>query len=336
MTITIEQPEDVLTIQDFIAAMTIDKKQTLGMLMDNIKPIQEQKKKSTEEIIISSLYKYKPLNKYVGLEGKVPVRAGTTFVGVEVELERVVMRSDLSGTWNKTVDNSLKDDGVEFITVPLQFKYLEVELQRLFGGIKSCHSSTRCSIHVHINVRDMSLEELASFISLYLIFEKSLFNFSGNRWNNNFCVPLGFYPTAPSKFISSLLKGEIRENWYKYLGLNVSPIFGGESTKLGTIEFRHMVGTTNIDYILQWINLIVSLKISAKKMPFKEVKEHIDVMNTTSGYFWLAEQVFKEYSPLISRQPSFKEDVEGCISRAKLILSQPVKSTKIIKFNLKG
>lgn len=273
--------------------------------------------KDTSKVTVNSLYKYKPLSKYIGLMGNTSVRAGTTFIGVEIELEKVDLRSKIVNTWAMVTDNSLKDNGQEFVTIPIQFKYLEVELQRLFDGVKTCKASSRCSVHVHINARDFTLKELKTFMALYMVFEKSLYNYSGNRWNNNFCVPLTFYPDEVVNFLDGLDEGYIRENWHKYFGLNISPIFGGESTKIGTIEFRHMVGTTDIPYILNWINLIVSLKITAKKMPYVELADHLKNMNTTSSYYWLAEQVFREYRSLITGQPTFKEDVEFCVTRTK-------------------
>jgi len=278
---------------------------------------QPKVKKDYTKLTVSDLYKYESLNKYVGFTGDTDVRAGTTFVGVEIELEKVVFRTDIAGTWKAIEDNSLKDAGKEFVTIPLQFQYLEVELMRLKEGLKSFNSSKRCSVHVHINVRDFTLEELKSFIILYMIFEKSLYNYSGNRWNNNFCVPLSFNTDIVRDFLSTLEVGAIKEKWYKYFGFNLSPIFGGESSKIGTIEFRHMVGTLDIPYILNWINLIVSLKISAKKMPYADLEAMVMGMNTDSSYYLLAEKTFREYKGLVLDQPTFKDDVEFCVSMAK-------------------
>lgn len=284
------------------------------------KSSKEKKIGIPEKTTISNLYRYKGLSKYQGLGGKTPVRADTTFVGVEVELENVEVRNLPSSTWKMTEDGSLKIQGMEFVTIPIQFKYLEVELERLFAGLASGSPSARCSIHIHINARDFTITELKNFILLYLIFEHSFYNFSGGRKNNNFCTPLTYYPDIVKQFLKRLNEGFFLPTWYKYHGFNLAPLFGGDtSDSIGTIEFRHMEGTTDVAYILNWINLIVSLKISAKKMKTSEIMEHIQNMNTTSGYYWLAENVFKEYAPLLTKQPTFKDDVEHCITMAKLI-----------------
>jgi hypothetical protein len=278
-----------------------------------------QKQHNIKTTTISDLFKYKGLSKYTGLEGKQNIRAETTFVGVEIELEKVDLKHVPASTWNIVEDGSLKDKGKEFVTIPIQFKYLEVELERLFGSLNSCNPSERCSVHVHINARDFTLEELKKFIALYMIFEKSLYNFSGERLNNNFCVPVVFYPEIAKQFVDCLSVGTIIPVWFKYYGFNLSPIFGGESSPIGTIEFRHMKGTTDIEWIINWINLIVSLKISAKSMKLEDIEKYLATMNTTSAYYWLADHVFKQFAPYITKQTTFKEDVEHCITIAKTV-----------------
>lgn len=306
----------------------------LGELEPINKPLNKPKKNNPINVnrVIGKIFKYKPLFKYVGFEGNKKIRAGTTFVGVEVELEQVKIKSDILGTWNVIEDNSLKDYGKEFVTIPIQFKYLEVELKRLFSGLSHYHASDRCSVHVHLNARDFTTEELKTFIALYMIFEKSLYNFSGNRWNNNFCVPLAFYPRPVTDMLRSLSDGFVDSKWYKYFGFNMSPIFGGESSKIGTIEFRHMKGTTDPDYIIDWVNLIVSLKITAKKMNYNVLMEHLRTMNTTSGYYWLADHTFKDFKEHIVNQPTFKHDVEFCIATTKAVfLEHTNKQEEVIK-----
>ena len=274
-----------------------------------------------DTITLADVWTYKKLKPYEGLEGRTPIVNGHTYVGVEIELEEFD-NTNTPATWSKVKDDSLKLDGQELITIPIKFKYLEVELDRLIQGIVHYHASTRCSIHIHLNIRDMTKEELNVFLLLYLIFEKSLFKFTGDRWKSNYCTPLYNNPDIVSNFI----KAELGFNnyntliWYKYSALNLSPIFGGESTKLGTAEFRHLKGNLDKELILNWCNLIVSLKTAAKNMTLLSLHEHIETMNTTSGYYWLAEHVFTKWSRLLTTQETFKDDVESCITRTKYML----------------
>lgn len=275
-------------------------------------------------IKIKDLYKYTPLSPYTGIEGTIPIRAGTTYVGCEIELENVNIKTLAKTTWKQTEDGSLKEQGVEFVTIPIQAKYLEIELHQLFNSLKTFKTSSRCSVHIHLNVRNISLEELINILILYMIFEKSLYRFSGNRWNNNFCTPLHFYPEMIFNTINILKTYNtfVHNTWHKYCGLNIIPIYGDTtegSKKYGTIEFRHLEGTTNITWIINWINLIISLKITAKKFKTEELLHKIKTMNTTSEYYWLCKETFKNFSHLIEEQPNFKNDVENCISLVKEI-----------------
>lgn len=274
---------------------------------------------------LSSYYSYKKLSKYSGLYGKIPVRGPTMYVGVEIELEEVVLKHLPPSSFSAKNDGSLKLHGKEFVTVPIRLCYLEHELNRVFSSLsRPPLISPRCSTHIHLNVRDMTQDELYRFILLYLIFEKPLFSFSGGRDNNIFCTPLSSHLNMVIDNVRYLLyDGGVKSmDWKKYLALNLCPIWGSEeegSGRLGTVEFRHMGGTTDVEKILNWISLIVSLKISAKKFSNDILLEHIWTMNTTSAYNWLVTEVFKDWSKLLVTSPSFKKDVEDGVLTAKLV-----------------
>lgn len=271
----------------------------------------------SRELTVSQLYKYKHLKPYIGLQGRIPIKHKDVFVGVEIELENVTGYYEI-GTRHYTEDHSLKVDGAEFVTIPIKMKYLEVELQRLFSGFKGTTPSisSRCSTHVHVNVRDMTPKEVLNMVMLYMIFERSLYRVSGDRWHNNFCIPLCMATQTVRGFFNAWDKA-IYWGWYKYMGLNISPIWGGESSMIGTVEFRQLHGTTNVEEIIQWCNMITSLKRAAQTIDQEELLAHIRTMNTTSGYSWLVKEVFGRYSKLLTDQSTFVLDVEKCISVLK-------------------
>lgn len=267
---------------------------------------------------LGELFSYPKLSLYEGLDGAIRLPAKNTFIGVEIELENVKQKyHTFPSSFVKTSDGSLKVDGAEFVTVPIRVRYLEMELRRLFDSLKSSSISSRCSVHVHMNVRDFNWHTLYKFMLVYLIFERVLYRMSGDRWNNNFCVPL-----TGSSEVSSVLKylsnNSIPGTWYKYFGLNISPIWGGESGKaIGTIEFRQLHGTTNIIEIMQWVYLICALKTAARRYTAEELHHLIDTMNTTSGYYILTEKVFGAAAKDIIALPTFVEDMEKCIANTK-------------------
>lgn len=270
---------------------------------------------------ISEYYKYKPIPIYHGLLGSIPVKHKDVFVGVEVELEGIDGQVFKNSCLDCHTDHSLKVNGMEFVTIPLQLKYLEVELKRLFDNFKNKPPliSSRCSVHVHVNVRDMTPEQIINMTLLYMVFERSLFRISGDRHLSNFCVPLySCHEMVERLFLDAL--DMVSWKWYKYSALNLSPIWGGESTKIGTVEFRHMHGSTDVEEIVNWCNIITSIKRAAQKFEQEEILAHIRTMNTTSGYYWLVKEVFGRWSKMLTRLPEFQEDTEDCITNLKYLL----------------
>lgn len=267
---------------------------------------------------ISKLYNYKALKPYIGLEGRIPVKHKDVYVGVEIELEEATLDYKISSC-KTTSDGSLKLNGAEFVTIPIKMRYLEVELRRIFEGQKNPLVSARCSTHVHMNVRDMTVNQVLNLVMLYTIFERSLYHISGDRWNSNFCVPLTQSYGMMSKFFK-YWNNRNYWHWWKYTGLNLCPIWGGESSQIGTVEFRQLHGTTNVEEIMQWCNIITALKRAAQDIDQEELLAHIRIMNTTSGYYWLAKEVFGRYSKLLTDQDTFAEDTEWGLTFLKSVI----------------
>jgi hypothetical protein len=262
---------------------------------------------------IADLFTYNKLRPYIGLKGTIPTPHPETLIGIEVELEGVQYKS-IPATFAVTEDHSLKLQGAEFVSIPLEIRYAEMELTRLFHAFtNTIMASNRCSIHVHLNVRDLTVNKLNSLLALYVIYEKTLFKLSGNRWKSNYCTPVSNNPDMIMRWLQYPF-----DSWYKYSALNLCPIFGGESKRFGTVEFRHLKGTTNTKEIIDWCNLISCLKFAAKKFNLTTVIKLLETLNTSSEYWGLTREIFGELAENMMNSPNFKEDVESGVSRAKL------------------
>ena len=183
-------------------------------------------------------------------ENKYPLVEKATYVGIECEIENVC-----NGTyfgihdpyWHKTKDGSLRNNGAEFISIPLKVTRVEQALNILFNQTlsKEVSYSTRTSTHVHINVRTLTLKQLESMVLTYMIFERALFNWIGNdRHKNIYCVPLHDV-VLQRNFCKRVLDNNI--NWEKYTALNLRPIY-----EKGTVEYRHLEGTNDIKAYRDW------------------------------------------------------------------------------------
>jgi hypothetical protein len=190
-------------------------------------------------------------------------------VGIEVELEGIRFAKSFGNLWIISSDGSLQN-GIELISVPVWGTAITDALSELDTALKgkTPYLSFRTSVHVHLNVLDLSTDELAWLVKLYLFYEPALFRLHNDwsRYENIFCVPARKSLKIQEGYASLLhdLKRErlnTREGTYvasKYAALNPNPV-----SSLGTLEFRHMGGCIDTKRISDWINILLQLKVAA-------------------------------------------------------------------------
>lgn len=256
-----------------------------------------------------------------------------THIGIEVEVERVSLASGdfstpLRPTWQIVADGSLRNSGIEFVSLPIRgnniYKALYLLRTTLEKFSPKYEFSERTSIHIHVNARHLTLEQLFCMLITYMIVERSLFRFvetSGfSRDKNIFCAPIqdskwfldlsllishwekGNY----DKFWSSLLR-----NWKKYTSMNVIPL-----SKQGTLEFRHMGGTLDLELLMNWINILLSLKKFVRKTPLIKVMGYVENLNTNSNYAAFMEEIFGPLSSVFN-EPLFSSRIEEGVTQIK-------------------
>ncbi len=258
-----------------------------------------------------------------------------TFIGVEVEVEGVTETlPSLLPFWTFKEDGSLRNQGIEFVSTPVRGKGLIAALHKVSSLLKDtlpAHDfSERTSIHVHVNVRDMTFEGLINFLLIYLIFEsalyKTIFDVCGRKRDENiFCVPI--QDTGKSVFSSEVLSKFERgknadalrtlvEYWRKYSGLNVVPV-----SSFGTIEFRHLGGVQDYMKILEWINMILSMKEYASIHPYEGLKERIMELNTNSMYEVFTKDVFSRLANNVLKY-NIKDELEKGVIFVKYLFTE--------------
>ena len=216
--------------------------------------------------------------------------------------------------WVSVEDHSLKIRGIEF-TIPVLMSDSKQALEHLFSAI-TCKTSSRCSTHIHLDISGWTFEEVQNLIYLYLLFEPVLFNFSGKRNNSNYCVPVQDLEINDLRYFMGNTK-KLKEILTKYTAIHFLPLHN--NVFLNTLEFRHMKGTTDVDYIHTWIRIITELAYAALyysktiKIPFLEL---IKDMRCTSQYINLTQQVFKTTHPDLF-YPEISKDLERSITNVK-------------------
>ena len=224
-------------------------------------------------------------------------------VGIELEYERYWDRLvelnliDGRGTgefinpamrkyWAYHTDDSLRNYGIEFVSRAVYGKDLTqtcTELQTFFDSTPTIkpHVSRRCGLHIHVDIRDMTSEELSCFLAMYALYERMIFAvFGKNRETNSYCVPLYQTPSFFHSFKKVILaEGELEARKYfqdifkndnRYSAINLSSVM-----KHGSVEFRHSKSTTDIAYMKNWINVLLSLKSFSRGTSLEDLLEYI-------------------------------------------------------------
>lgn len=187
----------------------------------------------------------------------------TPFIGWELEAEGWdgnnvpdVIADQARQYLLKEEDGSLKDFGIEFITKgPMkgeqatnslnEIKYIEEGLK---NGFKFNH---RCSFHVHLNVQNLTMEQLYAVTAAYILVEPFLFSLcEDHRRGNSYCVPLNVLSLTKR----TLLQGNLQHTKYWALSFN-------RLNDLGTIEARMMHGHVETNKLQEWIKMLQSIVI---------------------------------------------------------------------------
>lgn len=259
----------------------------------------------------------------LGLPRETKVVDPKCLIGIEVEVERVVTFDPHVPLvfWKVHEDGSLRNNGREFVSIPISASYANAALFLLFRGINAQHEfSKRTSIHIHMNARDLSVDKVLGILLTYHVVEPLLFKFvGGNRHNNIFCVPWTnseIFAMVMNSIIQKDIAGVIPHlAAARYSALNLAAL-----AKFGTLEFRHLPGMSDVRRIVNWINLLLSLRLYAMKHEnYLAIADKITALNTNSQYLKFMEEVFGDSIALLDTR-NLMEDMERNVSDIKTSL----------------
>lgn len=237
------------------------------------------------------------------------------YVGIEIEVENITNQVPTTAYWSAKPDGSLRNNGMEYVSVPLAVKQIQLAIEHLYDAMYSSNNpdfSNRTSVHIHVNCRDMTQDQVYNFILLYAIFEKHFFSVAGTkRLNSIYCVPL--FRCNILRGAKDVIYGQ-SPSWQKYCAINLLPLIPNNQTGCyGTIEFRHLYGTANPKDLMLWINDILCLRKWAMTYEKQWLLDQIKEMNTTSQYLGMYNTVFEGGRKVLTD----KRDFEDCISNVK-------------------
>ena len=189
-------------------------------------------------------------------------------LGIEIEIEGENL-PHLTKYWRTERDGSLRGESAEYVlSKPLTrlgarnaLKYLD---KKYIDSDTVVHDSVRAGVHVHVNVQDISVVELFSFITSYVILEDLLVNYCGEyREGNLFCLRI-----RDADYLMYCLEQAAKDKNYnalhtdalRYASMNVKSLH-----QYGSLEFRAMRGTRDLGVIDNWANILLNLRNVAKE-----------------------------------------------------------------------
>jgi hypothetical protein len=219
---------------------------------------------------------------------------------------------DEEGNWILEGDPSLRQGGIEFISIPLSEQGLREALtfpEKVINetGLKA---TQRCGVHVHLNVKPMTLGQLWSLSCLYTLLEPTIFKFwCPERVMSHFCVPSYANTMLQNQLLEDITQvrgggaavqrayddGEMvldehgeeqprlhirrhRPRGNRQLRILGSSKYCAMSYyrlhDLGTVEMRQLEGTTDMDRVYRWARFLGSLWHKAMKY-----NEPLDLLN---------------------------------------------------------
>lgn len=210
--------------------------------------------------------------------------------GCEYEIEEILSLGGLNMDVVSVVeDPSLRNNGREFTTPPLNFEGQLFYFEHIHEELKLGKNpySDRTSIHVHVNVRELTVDEVKQFVLTYALLEPLFFEYVGEvRKGSIYCVPLN-YTYLPSIYKYNLQT--LHSKWHKYTAFNILPL-----SEYGTVEFRHMYGTGNLETFKFWLGCLKEL------YTFIESTQGFDILSVISDESFSVVEFAKKVVPSLA------------------------------------
>lgn len=193
--------------------------------------------------------------------------------GIEIECEGNNLVPVINAVWNTVDDGSLRGvfpvsrcEWVMQAPLPLNATIDAVKLLAKENERAQLNFSFRTSLHVHMNVQELTFDQYLALIYTYLLLEEPLMRFCGQqRLGNRFCLRIrdaeAFLDTLEhmSEMGEAFLR-HIMEDQIRYASVNIAA-----TKKYGSLEFRGMRGTLDVNVISTWLTALNRLREFAIK-----------------------------------------------------------------------
>jgi len=249
-----------------------------------------------------------------------------TLLGVEVEVEGVTKKLSTkfkeTAYWTAKEDGSLRNNGMEFVFSEPLFGADVVSAVKFLCQQAKEHNyrvSVRTGIHTHMDVRGMELDKFQNLCIIYALTEKLFYNWIGDKRSENIhCLPW-YAADADLDTIGAIFRDpnsglSYVKALHRYSGLNLNSL-----VNFGTVEFRQLKTTFDYSRIMDWLNIILSMKKAA--IAWQGSPTQLVTEMKLLGAYAFSQKVFGPDLTAKMWYPGFQQDFRGiCLPTAQHIL----------------
>ena len=229
--------------------------------------------------------------------------------GIEIEVEGKNLPIIDNPYWRTEDDGSLRGGREYIFKKPKALRDVPTILRSLNKGLDAAGAelsfSFRTSVHVHMNVQSLTYQQILNTIYTYLLLEAPLMNFCGEeRKGNRFCLRLEDAEGAMD-FLNHIFSSgerslkEIGQDQVRYAAINIEAL-----RKYGSLEFRAMQGTVDVERITTWCTALYNIREFAMS---QESPAAIFNMFAKLEAQAFSEKVLKEVTPVFVYPEMVKE-----------------------------
>lgn len=195
--------------------------------------------------------------------------------GVEIECEGKNLATPDVAVWHTVDDGSLRGEfphgRAEWVfRQPQSLADSITELDKLAkyqaDNKAELNFSFRTSVHVHMNVQNLTFDQYLNTIYTYLLLENALVRYCGNeRVGNRFCLRMQDAEGLAEMLHVLFNKGPKMLAYFsketaKYASINLAA-----TNQYGSLEFRAMQGNLSVPYISTWLRALFNIREFAKQ-----------------------------------------------------------------------
>lgn len=214
--------------------------------------------------------------------------------GIEIETEGHNLSPIVPPQWKVEDDGSLRG---QFPTERAEYVLKKpLDLQKAIDAVVKLREvqdankavlnfSFRTSVHIHVNVQQLTFPQYLNMIYTYLLLEEPLVRYCGKeRVGNRFCLRLQDAEGLLDYLFMLFRQGYsamryINGDAVRYAAINVAA-----TAKYGSLEFRSLKGNMDVPYITTWIQALDHIRSFAMEMKDPQEVHNLFVNNTPEQF----------------------------------------------------